>query len=144
MCPVLIKRFTTNEVLSFLRPVNLWTHLSNGLQSCLTGVLSFGLLWFVQTIFARVSFLFLCWPALLPSPVCFSSNLVLKGLKVRIPLPSPRCFLIVNPPSAPRGTGEILRSVLFWDNTQPKVVIPYRRFGTTYRSHLHHAYEKCC
>ena len=29
-----------------------------------------------------------------------------------------------------------MRSVLFWDITQWIVVIPYRRFGTTYKSHL--------
>jgi hypothetical protein len=29
-----------------------------------------------------------------------------------------------------------MRSSLFWDVTQPRVVIMYRRFGTTYRSHL--------
>ena len=28
-----------------------------------------------------------------------------------------------------------LRSALFWDITQHKVVMPYRRFGTTHRSH---------
>jgi hypothetical protein len=27
-------------------------------------------------------------------------------------------------------------SALFWDITQRRVVVPYRRFGTTYRSHL--------
>jgi hypothetical protein len=31
----------------------------------------------------------------------------------------------------------ILRSVLFWGITQRRVVILYRRFGTTYRSHFH-------
>jgi hypothetical protein len=30
----------------------------------------------------------------------------------------------------------IFRSALFWDITQRQVVIIYRRFGTTYRSHL--------
>ena len=30
----------------------------------------------------------------------------------------------------------MLRSILFWDVTQRIVVIPYRRFGKTYRSHL--------
>jgi hypothetical protein len=30
----------------------------------------------------------------------------------------------------------VLRSALFWVITQPIVVIPYRRFGTTYLSHL--------
>jgi len=29
-----------------------------------------------------------------------------------------------------------LRSAIFWIITQCVVVIPYRRFGTTYRSHL--------
>ena len=29
-----------------------------------------------------------------------------------------------------------MRSALFWVITQHRVVIPYRRFGTTYRSHL--------
>jgi hypothetical protein len=29
-----------------------------------------------------------------------------------------------------------MRAALFWDITQLVVVIPYRRFGTTYRSHL--------
>jgi hypothetical protein len=29
-----------------------------------------------------------------------------------------------------------LRSALLWVTTQPTVVISYRRFGTTYRSHL--------
>jgi hypothetical protein len=29
-----------------------------------------------------------------------------------------------------------MRSVLFWDITQRRVVTLYRRFGTTYRSHL--------
>jgi len=29
-----------------------------------------------------------------------------------------------------------MRSVLFWDATQRRVVIPYRRFETTYRSIL--------
>jgi len=29
-----------------------------------------------------------------------------------------------------------MRSALFWAITQPVVVIPHRRFGTTYRSHL--------
>ena len=32
--------------------------------------------------------------------------------------------------------GVALRSALLWVTTQPTVVIPYRRFGTTYRSHL--------
>ena len=27
-----------------------------------------------------------------------------------------------------------MSSALFWDFTRPTVVIPYRRFGTTYRS----------
>ena len=31
-----------------------------------------------------------------------------------------------------------VRTALFWTNTQKVVVIPYRRFGTTYRSHLYH------
>ena len=30
----------------------------------------------------------------------------------------------------------MLRSALFWGLTQQKLVIPYRRFGTTYLSHL--------
>jgi hypothetical protein len=30
----------------------------------------------------------------------------------------------------------LIRSALFWDITQRRVVIIYRRFGTTYRSHL--------
>ena len=30
----------------------------------------------------------------------------------------------------------ILRSALVWDITQRRVVIPYRRFGATYQSHL--------
>jgi hypothetical protein len=30
----------------------------------------------------------------------------------------------------------VVRSELFWDVTQRRVVIPHRRFGTTYRSHL--------
>jgi hypothetical protein len=29
-----------------------------------------------------------------------------------------------------------LRSVLFWDFTQRRIVFPYQRFGATYRSHL--------
>jgi len=29
-----------------------------------------------------------------------------------------------------------MKSALFWDITQPMVAIPYRRFGTTYESHL--------
>ena len=29
-----------------------------------------------------------------------------------------------------------MRSALFWDITQPMLAIPYRRFGTTYESHL--------
>ena len=32
---------------------------------------------------------------------------------------------------------KLIRSVLFWDITQRHVVIVYRRFGTTYLSHLH-------
>jgi len=34
-----------------------------------------------------------------------------------------------------RGAFPLL-TVLFWDFTQRVVVIPYRRFSTTYRSHL--------
>jgi hypothetical protein len=30
----------------------------------------------------------------------------------------------------------LMRSALFWDITRRRVVIVYRRFGTTYRSHL--------
>jgi hypothetical protein len=30
----------------------------------------------------------------------------------------------------------LVRSALFWGITQRRVVIVYRRFGTTYRSHL--------
>jgi hypothetical protein len=30
-----------------------------------------------------------------------------------------------------------IRSALFWDITRPRTVIVYRRFGTTYQSHLH-------
>jgi hypothetical protein len=30
-----------------------------------------------------------------------------------------------------------MRSALFWDITRRHVVIVYRRFGTTYRSHIH-------
>jgi hypothetical protein len=30
-----------------------------------------------------------------------------------------------------------MRSALFWDTTRRRVVIVYRRFGTTYRLHLH-------
>jgi hypothetical protein len=33
-------------------------------------------------------------------------------------------------------TDILLRSALFWDVTQRRVVIVYRRFGKTYRSHL--------
>jgi hypothetical protein len=33
-------------------------------------------------------------------------------------------------------TTKLLRSALFWDITQGAVIIPYRRFGVTYRSHL--------
>jgi hypothetical protein len=29
-----------------------------------------------------------------------------------------------------------MRSTLFWDFAQRTVVIPHRRFGTTYRSHI--------
>jgi hypothetical protein len=31
----------------------------------------------------------------------------------------------------------LMRSALFWDITRRRVVIVYRRFGTTYRTHLH-------
>jgi hypothetical protein len=31
----------------------------------------------------------------------------------------------------------LMRSALFWDVTRRRVVIAYRRFVTTYRSHLH-------
>jgi hypothetical protein len=34
-------------------------------------------------------------------------------------------------------TMQFLRTALFWVVTQRVVVIPHRRFGTTYRSHLH-------
>jgi hypothetical protein len=30
----------------------------------------------------------------------------------------------------------LIRSALFWDITRRRVVIVYRRFGTTYRSHF--------
>jgi hypothetical protein len=30
----------------------------------------------------------------------------------------------------------LMRTALFWDVTQRRVVILYRRFGTMYRSHL--------
>jgi hypothetical protein len=30
-----------------------------------------------------------------------------------------------------------LISALFWNITQRRVIVVYRRFGTTYRSHLH-------
>jgi len=33
-------------------------------------------------------------------------------------------------------TTVLLRSALFWEITQRIVVIPYRRFGTSYRSHF--------
>jgi hypothetical protein len=33
-------------------------------------------------------------------------------------------------------TAMLLRCALFWDTTQHRVVIVYRRFGTTYRSYL--------
>jgi hypothetical protein len=36
-----------------------------------------------------------------------------------------------------QGSAAMLRSALFWDITRRCVVIVYRRFGTTYRSHLH-------
>jgi len=29
------------------------------------------------------------------------------------------------------------KSAFFWDITQRTVAVPYRRFGTTYRSHFH-------
>jgi len=34
------------------------------------------------------------------------------------------------------SAAKYLKSALFWDITQYRVVIPYRLFGTTYRSHL--------
>jgi hypothetical protein len=34
-------------------------------------------------------------------------------------------------------TSVLLRSALFWDITRRRVIIVYRRFGTTFRSHLH-------
>jgi hypothetical protein len=34
------------------------------------------------------------------------------------------------------STAMLMRSALFWDIMQHRVVILYRRFGTTYRSHL--------
>jgi len=33
------------------------------------------------------------------------------------------------------------RCAPFWHITQRRVVIPYRRFGTTYRSHLRRLYR---
>jgi len=33
-------------------------------------------------------------------------------------------------------TMQFMRTAVFWVVTQRAVVIPYRRFGTTYRSHL--------
>jgi hypothetical protein len=56
----------------------------------------------------RVSFLFLCWSALLIFVSLFSYNLILKGLEVRISHPSLRRFLIVNLRSVSWGIGEIL------------------------------------
>jgi hypothetical protein len=35
-----------------------------------------------------------------------------------------------------------MRSALFWDIAQRRVVIVYRRFGTKYRSHLQESEEK--
>ena len=35
------------------------------------------------------------------------------------------------------------RTALFWTITQRVVVIPYRRFGTTYRSHLQESSSYC-
>jgi hypothetical protein len=37
----------------------------------------------------------------------------------------------------PSSAAMLMKSALFWDITQRRVVIVYRRFGTTYRSHLH-------
>ena len=37
---------------------------------------------------------------------------------------------------SPMRTAVTLRPAFFWDITQRMVVIPYRRFGTNYRSHL--------
>jgi hypothetical protein len=33
-------------------------------------------------------------------------------------------------------TTDFLKSALLWDITQCVVVVPYRRFGTTYQSHI--------
>ena len=38
---------------------------------------------------------------------------------------------LVHPLNSPR-----MKSALFWDITHRMVTIPYRRFGTTYESHL--------
>jgi len=35
-----------------------------------------------------------------------------------------------------RRAVQYVRSALFWDFTQPRLVASYGRFGTTYRSHL--------
>jgi hypothetical protein len=35
-----------------------------------------------------------------------------------------------------RGTYRVLKTAFFWAITQRLVLIPYRRFGVTYRSHL--------
>jgi len=41
-----------------------------------------------------------------------------------------------NKPQDITNIPRVMRSALFWDLTQRRFVIPYRRFGTTYRSHL--------
>jgi hypothetical protein len=43
-----------------------------------------------------------------------------------------------------RRSRSISRSTLFWDITQVRVVNPYRRFGTTYPSHLRSSSSPRC
>jgi hypothetical protein len=48
-----------------------------------------------------------------------------------------------SPPNKTRSNLQDMRSALFWDITRRRVIIVYRRFGTTYRSHLRWVAETC-
>jgi len=109
--PVFIKIFTTTNILGcfiFFR-----IRFKSGLLSRSTGIVTFGLLWFIEWTFATQFFCFCFFCSILYIfSGRFSSSLILKGLEIGISLQSMRRFLITLLLSATPATEDILFSII--------------------------------
>ena len=91
-------------------------------------------------VICSVNFVITTPPVMLPVVLCISGVVEAKehfamnlhtNIVAALPagrMPVPACFQT--------SAASYIRTALFWTITQRVVVIPYRRFGTTYRSHL--------